>query len=102
MWNEYPHGATCGSVDNFSSCLSCFIHIYINTTEIHHCRNFTSVCGLFLGDRDFSAHVELGPRVRWIGFAAFGRQEANRRHAGLKVKAVIESVSRLFRLDYRL
>ena len=55
---------------HFSSCLSFFTHIYINTTEIHHCRNF-ALYAVLLGDHRFSC-VELKARnfrAPWIAFA---------------------------------
>ena len=39
---------------HFSSCRSYLIHIYIDTTKIHHCRNF-ALYAVLLGDRRFSS-----------------------------------------------
>ena len=56
---------------HFSSCRSYLSHMYIDTTKIHHCRNF-ALYAVLLGDHRFSC-VELKARkfrALWIVFAA--------------------------------
>ena len=83
---------------HFSSCLSCLIHIYINITEIYHCRNFAPVRGSFRRSRFFcSCRTRSTLRVHLTSFAVLGvipEWIASKPPSRLlKVKAVIESVS---------
>ena len=82
----------------FSLRLSCLIHIYINITEIYHCRNFASVRGSFRRSRFFcSCGTRSTLRVHLTSFAVVGVSPewiASKPPSRLlKVKAVIESVS---------